>query len=468
MRGTTLVAVAVIAVCSTGQAQDASEKWRIHEWGTFTSLQDEYGRSIGWINTEDEPVPEFVHRLRKSLLVPIDDLAPAFDKGAPRAHPDVLVRLETPVLYFHPPKNAKLPTSIDIKVDFRGGWLTEFYPNGKVTAPGLDQRTADFGRLGPKTIGSLEWKGLLVGKDGEFPATRDSVWLAPRDVKAAPITTADQKECERFIFYRGVAYLQAPLSAVRTNDGKKIAIYGRLPEEMGRVGALKIPRMWFVDIRENGDIAFRTLPATTITSAAGRELATVDSTFSEHDYSSGNFTNLRREMKEGLISEGLYADEADALLNTWEASYFQSHGLRIFFMVPRAWTEHVLPLKASIPAEVTRAMIGRLELVTPAQRACLKRIMEAKECSTAWYYEWLEKHPEAAKRFQQRRREGDLQSLRKDCVKIPDDYLAYLELGRFRNSIVLDSYRLGKAALRKFIETYDLAPANVPERRSGE
>src|SRR5262245_45210886 len=81
-------------------AQD-SEKWKIHEWGTFTSLQNEHGYPIGWINTEDEPLPDFVHRLNKSLIVPIDDLAPAFFKGAPRNHPDVLVRLETPVVYFH-------------------------------------------------------------------------------------------------------------------------------------------------------------------------------------------------------------------------------------------------------------------------------------------------------------------------------------------------------------------------------
>ncbi|HXX93530.1 MAG TPA: hypothetical protein VEN81_07845 [Planctomycetota bacterium] len=464
MRKTLFWVIAVVGVGGASPAQDSRDPWRIHEWGTFTSLQNESGRTIGWINTEDEPVPDFVHRLRKSLLVPIDDLPPVLSKGAPHLHPDVLVRLETPVLYFHPPKGASLPARIDLKVDFRGGWLTEFYPDGRVTAPGLDVETADFGRLGPGTVGSLEWKGLWVGKEGEFPATRDAVWLAPRDVRSAPVMTADQKECEGFIFYRGVAYLEAPLAAVRSREGNRLSIFGRLPRELAGAAPLRIPQMWLVDIREGGDIGFRTLPGAELTANPDRTLANVESTFLDREYSPGNLSRLRREMKEGLMAEGLYADEADALLNTWEASYFHAPGLRLFFMVPRAWTDHVLPLKASIPAEVSRAMIGRLELVTPAQRACLKRIINAKEVSNAWYFEWQKNHPEAVRRFLERRREGDLQSLRKDCVQIPDNYVAYLQLGRFRNSLVLDAYKRGAVSLRSFIETYDLAPASVSER----
>ena len=32
----------------------------VHEWGTFTSLQDESGQAIGGLNTDDEPVPKAV------------------------------------------------------------------------------------------------------------------------------------------------------------------------------------------------------------------------------------------------------------------------------------------------------------------------------------------------------------------------------------------------------------------------
>ena len=41
----------------------SSDRLIIHEWGTFTSLQDESGRTIGGVNIDDEPVPNFVHNL---------------------------------------------------------------------------------------------------------------------------------------------------------------------------------------------------------------------------------------------------------------------------------------------------------------------------------------------------------------------------------------------------------------------
>jgi hypothetical protein len=49
-----------------GMRAGAEEKWAVHEWGTFTALQDESGAAIGGINTDDEPVPPFVHRSRSA------------------------------------------------------------------------------------------------------------------------------------------------------------------------------------------------------------------------------------------------------------------------------------------------------------------------------------------------------------------------------------------------------------------
>src|SRR5690348_9919200 len=41
----------------------------VHEWGTFTCLQNEAGEAIGGINADDEPVPEFVHRIAHFLVL---------------------------------------------------------------------------------------------------------------------------------------------------------------------------------------------------------------------------------------------------------------------------------------------------------------------------------------------------------------------------------------------------------------
>jgi hypothetical protein len=458
-----LIAGAAALLPVPGLAQDA-EKWKIHEWGTFSSLLNERGVPIGWINTEDEPLPPFVHRLDRDLVVPLDDIAPVFFKGAPRNHPDVLVRLETPVVYFHPPKNLRLPATVDLSVQFNGGWLTEFYPDAKVNAPGLETPRAEVGRITPRTVGTLDWKGIQVGKRGTFPETKDAVWTSPRDVQCAPLSTP-AGESEQFLFYRGVAYLQPPLSAGLSADGKTVTISNRLPGELASKAPLNVPKLWHVDIREDGALAYRSVPALHLVGNSRDVLRTIPGTFADGDYSLTRLADLRKEMHAGLVADGLWEDEADALLNTWEASYFRSHGMRLFFLVPKAWTEHVLPLKTSVAADFERVMIGRLELITPRQRACLKRIADSRDFSTKWYYDWMQKHPDAVERNRKRRAEGDLQSLRQDCVTIPDNYLAYLQLGRFRNALILDALRrTADLTYKRFIDAYDLAEAGVTPR----
>src|SRR5437868_5970546 len=74
-----------------------SNRLVIHEWGTFTSLQNEKAEAIGGINSDDEPVPEFVHRIAQFLLLGPRANVPALYQGAPHCHPDVTMRLETPV-----------------------------------------------------------------------------------------------------------------------------------------------------------------------------------------------------------------------------------------------------------------------------------------------------------------------------------------------------------------------------------
>jgi hypothetical protein len=150
--------------------------------GTFTSLQDEQGNSIGAINNDDEPVPNFVHNIAWDLL--IGD-AKAQDqvhkniwaKSVPRAHRDVTMRLETPVLYVHPGCNP--PEKLDVTVDFRGGLLTQFYPKAEtariksVSAP-----------IASETTNRLTWTDLRLNKsDAKVPDTNQHVWLTPRECK---------------------------------------------------------------------------------------------------------------------------------------------------------------------------------------------------------------------------------------------------------------------------------------------
>ena len=67
-------------------------------------------------------------------------------------------------------------------------------------------------------------------------------------------------------------------------------------------------------------------------------------------------------MQGALIANGLFHDEAEAMLNTWQPAYFQHEGTRLMFIVPRAWVDAHLPLSISVPAEIVRVFIGRIDL----------------------------------------------------------------------------------------------------------
>src|ERR1017187_2476278 len=207
----------------------AQEKWAVHEWGTFTSLQDETGRAIGGINTDDEPVPAFVHRLDGFALLRPSEVPPSFNKGAPSCHPDVTMRLETPVIYFHPPESVSNVQTINVAVKFRGGWLTEFYPGARANAPGLKDCTNGFPRLLASSESQLEWNDLKIG--GDWPVTNTSahVWTSPRAVQSALVQTTDG-ESEKFLFYRGVAHLNAPLKISRDTNSRELLFQSQLED----------------------------------------------------------------------------------------------------------------------------------------------------------------------------------------------------------------------------------------------
>jgi hypothetical protein len=82
-------------------------------------------------------------------------------------------------------------------------------------------------------------------------------------------------------------------------------------------------------------------------------------------------------MSEALQAEGLYRREADAMVKTWRASWFEEDGLRVFYVLPRQWTDDTLPLTLEPkPRELVRVMIGRAEIIPPsADWELLKQIV---------------------------------------------------------------------------------------------
>ena len=446
-----LIVIALLPHTSVGEETPLI----VHEWGTFTVLQNEKGDAIPGINIDDERLPGFCHN-----LLPWINVRPfsfGFQmKGAPPKHPYVNMRLETPVIYFHPAKGAA-PFEIDVDVQFRGGWLTEFFPQAIPSVPGLDEHNFTFGPIKPDTISSLLWKKVKVGTPAAGPKTDAHVWTAPRQVDAADVTVGPQRtedaktESDRFLFYRGVANRKAPLRVKHELNTSKLQIESQCAEVFSKDQSATINAIWLMHTRSDGTTAYRELGSAILNGSAPAELLNTSSHFDPDEYAQTNMPKLKAKMHSHLMKAGLFEDEATAMLSTWENAYFKSPGLRLFFMVPEQWTNSVLPIRFSKSVTIKRVMMGRVEIITDEQRDLLKKLATVEVSPPTW----IQTLPASQARdlFLAGRSDfGDL------GVPIPADYQIYLKMGRFRNALILAESKKSGASknIANFIQSYNL------------
>ncbi|HEV7606595.1 MAG TPA: hypothetical protein VGO61_04625 [Steroidobacteraceae bacterium] len=356
----------LLATFGTASAADLV----IHEWGTITTIHDAAGVPAVGLNRidESEVLPDFVHRYEPEATRDKPDLVLGKRPYIP-GRPDVTMRLETPVIYFHPPAGKSFDTPIDIKVRFRGGVLNEYFPEASATVALDSERLQDKQEAGVikpwngvkldnYVVGTLQWKGLRLHDTVVAPLTNNPIWLAPREVNSVSVFDPAAGEGEQYIFYRGVAHLDALLQTRLAHGQLRLLAPTNLL--WLDAAAATLPGVWLADVRADGSVAFREHGAITLRKdAAGKEVAALKR-FSAGDYHDA--AALRGSLKRALIAQGLFADEAEAMLNTWKLSYFRKPGLRVFYIVPREWTDYFLPLEFSVPARVNRVIVGRIDL----------------------------------------------------------------------------------------------------------
>jgi len=414
---TRIAAIVVLMVSASAITQVHAEtaKLIVHEWGTFTSFQDGNGATIAGINVDDEPVPKFVHRLQEMPIFTTRSMPALWSQGAPRCHPDVTLRLETPVLYFYPQGGFAAP-SLEVRAGFIGGWLTEFYPFADAENSGFP------GSLDRNSRSSLQWKALqLTTNTDGLPSTTEHVWLTPRAVHSAVVTEGRHNQAEKYLFYRGVGHIDAPLTVRETGDALIINRHSVLKQ---------FPQLWVVRVQPDGRVRYRQMPAGG-QGAVQVRVPDVDAS------SPGNRDDLYRELADALVKEGLFREEALAMLATWELSYFESEGLRVMFVLPRDWTDAQLPLSISAPADITRVMLGRIELVSPYQRSKLRRLQELP--ATAFDLVPLYAESRTALRgIHAGLSHADL--YRSVGREVPEALQVYDQLGRFRDALLVHEW----------------------------
>jgi len=86
----------------------------------------------------------------------------------------------------------------------------------------------------------------------------------------------------------------------------------------------------------------------------------------------GSLDSLYGDLEEILVGQGLYRDEAHAMIETWKDSWFERSS-RLIYIVPRRFIDNVLPLTIDpAPGQIVRVFLGRLEIITAATTMAIK------------------------------------------------------------------------------------------------
>jgi hypothetical protein len=330
-----------------------------HEWGTFTTVAGEDGQAIDWLplgGPTDLPcfVQCFNNRLAKIL--------PGYEQDAPldydtaRSSLVAKVRMETPVIYFY----ADAPTTLDVRVRFPRGLITEWYPAANVGQPTVFPRILDH----PDITGGIDWPMVHVMPDLKttFPTGEGSShYYAARETDAAPLRVNGQDE--KFLFYRGVASFPVPISAALRDGAVQLTNLGREP----------VPGIILFENRA-GRISFTDATTLETSLTVARPTRAAD------------LQTLRARLADVLVTHGLFEREARAMVETWRDSWFEE-GTRVFYVVPSAAVDRILPLSISpAPAGVARVFVGRMELITPEALVIVQSALAANDTATLERY----------------------------------------------------------------------------------
>ncbi len=352
----------------------------VHEWGTFTSTFAANGLAKSGQRLEGRThLPKEVYSLVDTTLNRKEEFAKNYLKNTAdsgytaggysegEAYHGIsiendTVRMETPVLYFYSPKELV----VDVSVKFPQGSIGEWYPersSGETISQDYIIKENGFrydeeNRKSKKSIdlknynGFISWQANILSpkaNNNYTINTKANEWLAPR------ITDANQvkigTEFEKYIFYRGIAGFEIPIQAKIKKDKKDKFL------QISNTYSEKIPHLFVFNNPSNNPKTKSILWKGKLNSSENFELKLnqLDSkVFDESDIN---------ELKNALITEGLYQKEAESMINTWKKTYFDTRGITIFWIVPDSLINKLLPIEFSImPDEFKRVFVGRIKI----------------------------------------------------------------------------------------------------------
>ena len=328
----------------------------VHEWGTLTSVSGSDGAIVTGLHHEEEDLPAFVaDRMAQAKVDPSVTVKPSNEK------------METPVTYFY----SATPRTVSAKVGFPNGIFTQWFPYVHAMSPSVfamdDGSLVDRFTQDPATVpakcqpyfeadyknGLLDWARVDVlprDQSVSLPSgIEKTTWGFARNTTANPVKIAGQ--FEKFLFYRGLGNFELPLTV--SFDGDKAVFHNADPAKAMKGLFLMNVTDTAASFAELGDAP-----------AGGQVSGEVPAATLTHD---AFVKSLKTKLAARLVGDGLYTDEAIAMVDTWEHSYFLTPGVRVLYLLPQSHTDRIIPLTIDPPPDVlARTMVIRVEIMTPS------------------------------------------------------------------------------------------------------
>lgn len=403
LAGTAVLLLAWFALASPGNRSSVATDQGpliVHEWGTFLSVQGSNGVTLGGMVDSEEVLPSFVEE--RGLA------------SWQRSH--IFCKMETPVTYFYTDR----PRDVQVRVDMPQGILTHWFPNVCHYGPDLTAKgaaavggyldwcsihlipenhpqlktpnpTATFAlKNGRVYSGLVESENatqvrLVTGPYSLLPISKEQIderrihqsslpalkpvdpeqtWRFARQTDSALVrkTTYNAKrelefQFEKFLFYRGLGTFLPPLEIHALQNGDH-----DLTLRLHNQGALPLRAVFAIQV-QNQTIQWAPLEDL---AAHGTQVVAAHAILPPPLPLDAGVPQAKRAVAGALVGMGLYAKEADAMVNTWEQSYFRSEGLRVLYGLPRQTVDQLIPIQINpAPEQLVRVMVGRLEVLTP-------------------------------------------------------------------------------------------------------
>jgi hypothetical protein len=271
--------------------------------------------------------------------------------------------METPVVYFY----ADQPLTADVDISFPQGSITEWYPQAMQVGPTFASRSnAPIDGILKKS--GIVWRNLKITPDvqSESSLPQDSSgshYFAARATAANIVhsrfstATNTVTEVEKFLFYRGTGSFPTPL---------RVTLDSNSAVTVENTGAQTLAHLFLLNIH-SGHGAFGVMDELASSNSVAWLPLNADNAEHWRQFPLVEFQDeIGAQMQTALVSEGLFPDEAKAMVNTWKDSWFTEEGVRVLYILPRQWTDDTLPMTLNPrPKDLTRVMIGRAEIITP-------------------------------------------------------------------------------------------------------